>query len=564
MSLNREDLSATITRPLAYDGSKSPAKSLLFLVLCAAYVLPGLIGRDPWKPDEATAFGPIYAILRGEGWLIPMLAGAPWFDHPPLYNWLAVIHAKALGGLFPPHDAARLASGTCMAIASVCLLLTANELNGERAGRLAVIVFLGSVGLVLRAHEINPDLAGLMGFSAALYGMTVVRRRAARGAIFTTLGIAAAGLGSGWILAGAAAICAVALPTLSIHWQGAHVKRTLWLSIAVASLLIALWPLALVMTGTPAAQWLQTASGIPWLGSTGMRRVNLLYFALLLPWYALPAWPVAALTLWQERKRVLSNMEFKFPLTVLVVLLLVMSVAMEPREIRAAPLLLPLALLAVPAIDRLRRSAVGLLDWFGIMIFLWLCALVWAGWLGYTTGIPTGAARWVAARVPGYEHEMRPLVVAIAVILTLVWIGAALRARSSNRRALVNWTAGLTTMWLLVNTLWIGAMDHVRSYRSVTSAVTSRLPATSCVAQLGLGSAQVAGFDYYANLRFVDGQSTQAHACKALLVQSTVGAPPAVGQDWQLVWQGARPGEGLLLRGSKDAGSAERFWLYSK
>ena len=32
----------------------------LFGLLCLAWLLPGLIAHDPWKPDEAYTFGVVY------------------------------------------------------------------------------------------------------------------------------------------------------------------------------------------------------------------------------------------------------------------------------------------------------------------------------------------------------------------------------------------------------------------------------------------------------------------------------------------------------------------------
>ena len=37
---------------IAYDGTATPVKTVLFLVVCAAWLLPGLVGHDPWKIDE--------------------------------------------------------------------------------------------------------------------------------------------------------------------------------------------------------------------------------------------------------------------------------------------------------------------------------------------------------------------------------------------------------------------------------------------------------------------------------------------------------------------------------
>ena len=33
--------------------------------LCLLYILPGLVGRDPWKPDDAAGFGIMWTMANG-------------------------------------------------------------------------------------------------------------------------------------------------------------------------------------------------------------------------------------------------------------------------------------------------------------------------------------------------------------------------------------------------------------------------------------------------------------------------------------------------------------------
>ena len=66
-------------------------RSLLAALLCIAWILPGLIGHDPWKPDEAHTFGVVYEILRGGSWVVPALAGEPFLDKPPLFYLTAFL-----------------------------------------------------------------------------------------------------------------------------------------------------------------------------------------------------------------------------------------------------------------------------------------------------------------------------------------------------------------------------------------------------------------------------------------------------------------------------------------
>src|SRR5689334_4311120 len=78
-------------------------------LLCVAWMLPGLVGHDPWKPDEAYSFGLVYHILRSHDWIVPTLAGEPFMEKPPIFYITAALFARGLGWLLPLHDAARLA-----------------------------------------------------------------------------------------------------------------------------------------------------------------------------------------------------------------------------------------------------------------------------------------------------------------------------------------------------------------------------------------------------------------------------------------------------------------------
>ncbi|HRE14476.1 MAG TPA: hypothetical protein PLD37_09805, partial [Usitatibacteraceae bacterium] len=92
---------------LAFDGESTPVKTALFLVVCLAWLLPGLVGREPWKTDEAIAFGVVTDLLRSGDWLVPTLSGTPYLDRPPLYYWTSAILVRLFGGLLPLPDAAR-------------------------------------------------------------------------------------------------------------------------------------------------------------------------------------------------------------------------------------------------------------------------------------------------------------------------------------------------------------------------------------------------------------------------------------------------------------------------
>src|SRR4030095_12105565 len=89
----------------AFDSPRrfGPWKQFGLTILCAVWVLLGLIGHAPWEQQDALSFGvAVDMIERGDG-LAPRIAGEPYLDNPPLAYWLPPRHAPALS---PPPLAA--------------------------------------------------------------------------------------------------------------------------------------------------------------------------------------------------------------------------------------------------------------------------------------------------------------------------------------------------------------------------------------------------------------------------------------------------------------------------
>src|SRR5258706_4671219 len=101
----------------AWDGTGTPLKTTLFLVVCVTWLLPGLVGHDPWKYDEAVVFGAVNEILRTGDWIHLRIAGEPFFGKAPLFVWTAALLAKLVGRGLDTHDAARLSARVFVAAA---------------------------------------------------------------------------------------------------------------------------------------------------------------------------------------------------------------------------------------------------------------------------------------------------------------------------------------------------------------------------------------------------------------------------------------------------------------
>lgn len=529
-----------------------PPRGVVLVALCAAYLLTGLLGHDPWKGDDVTHIGIAYAMLEDGHWLVPHLAGDPWLHSPPLYHWTATLLGWLLGFLLPLHDAARLATGVYAGLFVAGLAAAARQLAGAEAARGAALVAIGCLGLIVHVHEAQPAIAFLAAAAGLYYGLAVLPQQALRGGVAS-----GAALGLGFLAVGLPALIALGplllIPLLSPPLRTPQAGRGLLLAFAVATPLALSWPLALHWLEPAAfgAWWTQEMSKL----QTGPDAARTLWnFLKLLGWFAWPALPLALWTLWRERRR-LHEARTLIPLASFLVLLAAQSVFSDPRSLNALPLLPPLVLLAAPATLTLRRGAANAFDWFGMMTLTLLAGLIWLGWMAMVFGVPPQIARNLARLVPGFAADFSPAAFAVSLALTFAWLWLIFGSPRSPQRGTVHWAAGVTLCWALLMALWLPFIDHDRSYRQVAAALKAALPARhGCIAGRSLGSTQRAALDYFAGIRTAREGSPAAAQCRLALVQGTSqkAALPA-GKGWRMIWEGGRPSD-----------RNERFRLYAR
>ncbi|MES2353234.1 MAG: glycosyltransferase family 39 protein [Pseudomonadota bacterium] len=531
---------------IAFDGTKTTVKTVLFILVCIVWVLPGLIGHEPWKGDEAATFGAVYHIVQTGNWLVPMLAGEPFLERPPLYYVVAALFAKSFSFALPLHDAARLASGFFNAITVLFITLAGRALLGERFGRVTAIILLGTLGLLLRLHEMVSDTALLAGFTMGFYGLAIALIKPRLGGLCLGLGIAISFLARGFLGPSLLGATALALPIFFRHWRTRGYLQFFTIAMLVAIPLCLAWPAALKYR-SPALfnQWfyinnwdalhVHILSGIPEAA---------MYYLRIFPWYTWPTLPLALWALWQSGKSGLTRPEILLPITTLVMSYVILAMTPDVREIRALPFLIPLAVLGAAGIDTIRRGATSALDWFGMMTFGLFSAGLWLGWIALRIGEPEVFVAWVKNYQPGFEMPFKPIAFAAAVVLSVIYIATVTRTRRSNRRAIVSWTTGITAFWMLAMTLWLPLIDESRSYRSTMVEMRQALPEQyNCLASSNLGEAQRALLDYYAGLVTKRIENNEGGECRILLVQGVSGKEPPLSVLWVKIWEGNRPGD---------------------
>ena len=543
----------TYTPPSEIQPVKPTERPWLLFLLFVIWVLPGLIGHNPWKPDEPAAIAIIDAMLKSGNWLMPTLLGEPMLDRSPFYYQVAALFAKVLAPHWlAVHDAARLATGMFVALTLTFCGGAARELLGRRLGRVVVIVLIGCFGLVVRGHALSSEVATLCGFALAFYGMVLALRLPGIAGLALGVGIGLAGASASLFEPTMLALVAILLPVFFRYWRTREYLMTLVLGGLLALPWLVLWPLWLWKSSPElfVQWWLQGATvRFQGYGEFGLLR-EIWYYLSILPWFAWPALPLAAWTLWDARLLGYAKPHIQFPLRVLGLMLTAMMFSPLPREGYALPLLIPFAFLAGAGVDRLRRGAAAALNWFGIMAFGSLAIYMWIAWSAAVFGIPARLAARGDKVAPGFEAELQSVAVLLAMLLTMAWIWAVSRRRQRGRQAVTSWAAGVTLGWALLMLLWLPGIDWVRAYRSTALQLQAALPEQyDCVASSGVAIQQLALFAYHAPLRLHKNADAQ---CSYLLVQGG-GDEIAPDGNWRKIWSGGRPGD-----------RRERFRLYIK
>ena len=516
------------------------AKIRLLILLCAVWLLMGLIGHEPWKPLESNAISTIKNLLDNGMLLAPISASSSQLSNPPLYYLSAALSANILSNVLPLHDGARLATGIWMLLTLVVIGMTGRELWGKGFGRQTTFIFISSIGLIISAHTITPEVAALTGVAACFYALALSRRRPYRASLLLGLGMCVGFLSTGLLSVAMVLLTCILLPLFFNHWRTNSFAKVVSIAILVATPIIGAWLLLFWHVA-------QSSFNHWWLSSlVSFNASSHLYFLNILLWYAWPSLPLAAWGLWRYRTRLLHQAKFQLCIIFFISAFLTTGFLGESRDLYAMPFLIPLTALAAGSIETLKRGAAGALNWFGLILFGFMGFLIWLGWGAMMSGNPAKLKERLIflSGLPQLNFNM--LAFSVASAMTIIWLFATLRSQHSNRAAATNWAIGMTFVWTLLMSLWLPMIDSARSYRDVFGSLKNSLPPQySCLSTENLGDSQRELLHYYANIKSYSSFTEASKNCDLYLIQDEkYPKVVSLGDKWVQIWHGKRASEG--------------------
>ena len=485
------------------------------VLLCIAYVVPGFVGRDPWKNADVSAFGYMLELAHGHTpWLSPLLGGiAPETDGLLPY-WLGAWAIQAAPHWLSSEMAVRIPFAILLAVTLVATWYSVYYLarshgaqpvafafGGEAEPRDyaraiadgALLALIACLGLAQLSHEVTSYLVQLHCTTLLFFAVAAMPYRTIAPAVAMVVGL------GGLTLAGAPALAVMlgagSLVLVFFAPGGSSHRRLPWaLGLAVAIVFVAsmawmldLWRWRIVGTEAGGKEWLSLAK--------------------LLLWFGWPAWPMALWTLWRWRHQLVSRNGHRHLLLPLwfIAVSIGATITTHPAD-RALLLGLPaMAALAAFALPTLRRSVAALIDWFTLLFFTVSALAIWVIWIAMQTGVPAKPAANVARLAPGFVPQFSVLTLVVALAATVGWCSLVWWRASRNRapiwKSLVLPASGATLGWLLLMTLWLPLLNYARSYAPQVGSVVKALgPTPGCIQTVGLSRAQVAALQYHGGL----------------------------------------------------------------
>jgi 4-amino-4-deoxy-L-arabinose transferase-like glycosyltransferase len=336
------------------------------------------------------------------------------------------------------------------------------------------------------------------------------------------------------------------LPVIHEQWRRREVAMMIGCALVAALPWFVIWPVVLhAQSPELFATWFWDNQVGRFLGTNALGPPSKpVHYLTVLPWFTLPALPLVLYAVIARTETLRRDPSFVAMVVLFVITLAVLSASRTARQLYALPLLVPLAIAAVPGLRALpHRWATAIYRFEGVLFALLLVA-VWVLAMALFGGMPASLHDRLTGLRPGYDATITARALAAAAAYTAAWVAALVALRRHPDRAAYGWTIGLTAAWGAASCFFLGWVDAGKTYRPVVTAIAEHVPDNArCVASADLGEPQRAMLHYSGGIRTrrVEVDEDAVIACDYLLVQYRGGVSILrPGADWELIWQGTR------------------------
>ncbi|HJX97775.1 MAG TPA: glycosyltransferase family 39 protein [Chthoniobacterales bacterium] len=210
------------------------------ICLWAALYLP-LLGLSELRGEEGKRVMPALQMLESGNYLVPYLGARPYFNKPPLINWIVAASFRVSG--VRNEWTARLPSAISVLVVALVLVTIGRNSLGSAGSTIAAVSWLTMLEVISKGRTIDTDAISAAFFALALiFWLTFWQRDRSPWLIFTVPWIF---LGLGFLTKGPGLLLFFYSIVIAVAWRTGRLRKLLhpahWLGIALMLSIFAAW-----------------------------------------------------------------------------------------------------------------------------------------------------------------------------------------------------------------------------------------------------------------------------------------------------------------------------------
>lgn len=530
---------------LTYTPNPKPRRKdrpWLLIIMVLIWIGGATFFHEPWEPYEPFVVAVVKSMITSNSWLVPYIAkGTPYLDLQPFYFWLYALIIKIFD-FSNIVNAVRLINSVIIFAVIVLMGRIGSGLLAFKNGRSVVMILISTIGFINNAYQLAPNLVILLGFALYFAALQQSQERPGISGWMLSVGLIFISLNFTGEFLVIALLMLIVLPFLNREWRNSNYYITTLSGIALFALIF--FSYAWQLNNVDHEFFLQWKTRytafivyhpLLWLSGIG-------FYLQTLLWYIIPSWILVLWTIYKRRKRIFADKILGASVLFIVMLFGFACLSGQQQEAKIFPIIIPFVLLASVEIDSIRISIVSLMNWFCIFTFGLAGLVITALYIALNFGWPAdlfGKAQFFA---PDYVFQFNAWQLALAVLISGIWLFMITRKQIRGREMVSNWASGSTFVLVLFVSLCLPWFNSVLSFKDMveSSRVYLKSNTTSCVATNGNNNIQNAIWYYYADINLKPEPDFTAGECKQALIgverNMTINYP-----GWHVAWSAKRP-----------------------
>lgn len=515
----------------------------LLFILALIWVLGTVFFHSPWEPYEPFVFAVVKGIIVNSSWLVPYISSAPYLEIQPFYFWIYASIIKVFNTTDITYVANIIRIINTIIIFAVLAVIgrVGSGLSAFKTGRTVILLLISSIGFINIAYQLSPNILILLGLSLYLYALQKYQDLPGISGWILFIGLLFLSIDFTCEFILLAILVLILLPIIDSYWRNKKYYVTCLIGLFLFFVIFYFYCMQLQqVNGDFFQQWQSRYTNLIDRSNYNFWLQSIATIKLLL-WYIAPSWLLAIWSFIRRGRTIFKDKTLQVSLLLSLLLFIFTCISGKYVEGTIFPIVILFALIASIEIDSIRITVVSLLNSFSIIIFGLLGLLIWV--LYIMLNLPHVNNHIISDMLAfgqGYVYHFNFWHLALALLISVIWLVMITRRHIRGREMVTNWASGSTFVVVLFLSLWLPWFDSVLSFKPIVDNSLKYIDRTHCVATNGYNGTQIALWYYYADISLMPAFLNLNYSICNQAVVATEDPNIIDLKQWKILWHDKR------------------------